>query len=99
MIDRVYIHEEWHRDVKRVVVLGRAYPGAPRGWLKADGTWEPLNEAATPDENVGFVMPEGALEAIVEAVGGTAPQPATDRHLQDAIAVRDRLLALVEKRR
>jgi hypothetical protein len=59
--------------------------------------WEQLSEAAPPDEKIGFVMPEGALEAIVEAAGGIAPQPATDRHLQDAIDVRNRLLAIVEK--
>jgi hypothetical protein len=97
LIDQVHIQDEWHRNTKRVIVLGRAYPGAPRGWLRADGEWEQLSEAAPPDEKIGFVMPEGALEAIVEAAGGIAPQPATDRHLQDAIDVRDRLLAIVEK--
>jgi len=39
----------------------------------------------------------GALDAIVaEYQKVAAPQPATERHLTDALATRDRLLAMVE---
>lgn len=99
MVDRAYVIDEWQRDRKRVVVVGRSHPGGPKSWLRADGEWEPLSEAATPDDSIGFLMPNEALAAIVAAAGDTAPEPATARHLQDAIDVRDRLLVLVEKRR
>ena len=96
----VHVIDEFWRETKRVLIVGRAYPGAPKGWLKQDGTWEPLSEAVAPDDNVGFTFPAGTLEALVAAVGDqTAPQPATERHLTDAIEVRDRLLTLVEKKR
>jgi hypothetical protein len=96
----VRIEHEWYRGrggEKRLIVLGSAYPGAPRGWLKADGTWEPLKEAMTQPTDIGFLLPPGVLEAIVAAAGDVAPEPATERHLQDAITVRDRLLTLAEK--
>lgn len=100
MIERVHIAEHWPTGGHRVVVLGRAMPGAPASWLKADGTWEPVTENSHVDDTVGFQLPEGALDAIVAAAHATTTaQPATERHLKDTIAVRDRLLALVEKDR
>lgn len=95
----VHIQPQWHRrrGEKRLIVLGYEYSGAPRGWLKADGTWEPFKEGMLMPDDMGFLLPPGVLEAIVAAAGDIAPEPATERHLQDAIAVRDRLLALAEK--
>jgi hypothetical protein len=100
VIERVYIGEDWARMGHQLVILGRQHPGAPRAWLRADGEWEPLQEGAQQDSTVGFRLPEGAMDAIVAAYAKTAaPHPATERHLEDAVAVRDRLLALVEKKR
>jgi hypothetical protein len=100
MIERVHIVDDWQRMGHQVVVIGRAHPGAPSAWLTADGEWEPLKEAAMPGDPIGFRLPEGALDAIVDAYAKVAaPHPATERHLTDALAVRDRLLALVEKKR
>lgn len=94
----VHIQPQWHRrGEKRLIVVGFAYPGAPRSWLKADGTWEPLTETMLPPDDIGFLLPPGVLEAIVAAAGDIAPEPATERHLQDAIMVRDRLLTLAER--
>lgn len=60
-------------------------------------------EAAPIDpggHNIGFTFPEGALDAIVhEYLKIAAPQQATERHLEDAMAVRDRLLTMAEKQR
>jgi hypothetical protein len=100
MIDQVFIQDDWMRNGHWLVILGRPMPGAPRHWLRADGEWEPLVEGAQVEQSAGFRLPEGALDAIVSAYAKVAtPHPATERHLEDAVAVRDRLLALVEKKR
>lgn len=102
MISRVHIVEDFQRMGHRIIVIGRQYPGEPTSYLKADGTWEPVQEGAyiAPDHhNIGFYMPEGILDAICQKhLGIEAPTPATERHLTDAQATRDRLLALIEKR-
>jgi hypothetical protein len=98
MIERVHIVEDWHRMGHVVVVLGRPHPGAPMSYLRETGEWEPLAENASPMDPVGFRLPEGALDAIVAAYQKVAaPQPATERHLSDAVGVRDRLLAIVDR--
>jgi hypothetical protein len=98
VIERVHIVEDWARQAHQVVIIGRQYPGGPRCWLTAEGEWEPIPESATTPARAGFTFPEGALDALVAAHNGvTAPQPAIERHLDDAITVRDRLLALVER--
>lgn len=102
-VERVHVIEDWATMGHRVIVRGRPYPGAPASCLRADGEWEPITEGSRPNpsgEGFGFTLPDGALDAIVaEHLKVAAPQPATERHLSDAIAVRDRLLALVEKRK
>ena len=100
MIERVHIVEDWQRMGHQVVILGRHHPGAPTCWLTAQGEWEPLKEGSMPGDPIGFKFPEGALDALVNAYAKVAaPHPATERHLTDALAVRDRLLAMVEKRK
>jgi len=101
VIERVLIVDEFQTMGHRVIVIGRPYPGAPTHYMLGDGTWEPVSENATPIDpshsTVGFRLPEGALDAIVaEYQKVAAPQPATERHLTDALATRDRLLAMVE---
>lgn len=45
-----------------------------------------------------IVLPEDALQELVREVSNILPvEDATSAHLKDAIGVRDRLLALVEK--
>lgn len=102
IIEDVRILDDWAREGHRVIVVGRPGPGAPRSYLKADGTWMPVSElhhlAAGEDRGVGFTLPEGALDAIcAKYLGVAAPTPASERHLRDALTVRDRLLTLVEK--
>jgi hypothetical protein len=99
MIDRVYIEDDWATRGHRVAILGRPYPGQPRHWLDAAGGWHPIQETGTAaDADAWWRLPEGALDAIVAAYAKVAsPHPATERHLDDAIKVRDRLLALVER--
>jgi hypothetical protein len=103
IIQDVHIFPDWARLGHRIIVRGREYPGAPAAILKADGSWEPVRESGAIDPEAGdygIRLPEGALDAIVaKHLEVAAPHPATERHLTDAIAVRDRLLALVEKRR
>lgn len=57
---------------------------------------EQVSEGATVEPT--FTIPALALEALLrEASGFVAATDATTRHLDDAVAVRDRLLALVER--
>lgn len=95
--EEVRILDDWPTGGHLVYVLGRIYPGGPRGILHADGrTVVAVEEGALlPEPTARF--PEGVLDRIVEAHGRTAPQPATERHLEDAIAVRDRLLGIVDR--
>lgn len=99
MIERVYIQPDFARMGHYVAFIGRPHPGAPTAVLQADGTWEPIEENSVARDWLGFRLPEGALDALMrEYAKVAAPTPATERHLKDAIEVRDRLLALVEKR-
>jgi hypothetical protein len=98
----VRILEDWPTGGHRIIVRGRAAVGGPMSVLRADGSWEELTEnrgAYNPDPTgYGILLPEGALDAIVaEHLKVAAPNQSTERHLEDAIGVRDRLLALVER--
>lgn len=101
LIEQVVIQDDWARRRHVVVVIGRAHPGAPRSILTTDGSWVPLAEQANVDgvgEGIGYAFPEGVLDAIVaQAQGTTPPVPAVEAHLADALAVRDRLLDLVDR--
>lgn len=99
IIEKVHIVENWTRQEHQVVVVGRLHADAPRAWLAADGTWHAFEEGSPRnDDSIGLLLPEGVLDAIVAAHQGvTAPTPAIERHLNDAVAVRDRLLAIVER--
>jgi hypothetical protein len=79
---RVWIYE---RSPTRV--MQRAAGG---GWR-----FDPFDESELPPPTLE--LPEDALRALLEEAGKVLPAThATERHLQDAIAVRDRLLNLVE---
>jgi hypothetical protein len=104
-VERVVIEENWATQGHRIWVIGRAHPGAPTALLQAPAPgdlgprWETLyTAAATQQTTVPTIdLPAGALDALVAAARGVqAPHPATERHLDDAVAVRDRLLGLVE---
>lgn len=99
-IEKVHIVEYFATMGHTVAVIGREY-GQPRMVLAASGEWEPLGEVSSINVDVpGIRLPEGALDAIVAAHQGvTAPTPALERHLVDALEVRDRLLTLVERRK
>jgi hypothetical protein len=50
-------------------------------------------------EDMAMVMPAEALKAIVSAASESyPPSEVMDRHLKDAMTIRDRLLAMIEKR-
>lgn len=58
---------------------------------------EPVYEAALLPEPT-FELPRDALPALIEAASDfLPPSAATDRHLKDAIEVRDRALSLIER--
>jgi hypothetical protein len=107
ILDKVHVLEDYRTLGHRLLVFGRGL-NFGRCWLDGDGEWHEITEdgAIAPgggemgERLPGIYLPAGALDAVVSAYHGTtAPQPATERHLEDAIAVRDRLLTLVEKRR
>lgn len=100
MIERVWIAPDFARMGHYVAIIGRQYPGGPSSVLQADGEWKPIVEGAMVQDWSGFRLPEGALDALIaEYQKIAAPHPATERHLSDAIEVRDRLLSLMEKRK
>lgn len=100
-VERVFIAEDWPTGGHRIVIRGRSHPGARMAVLQADGTWKELSESdqINPSgEGLGITLPDGALDAIVaEYLKVAAPQQATERHLEDAMSVRDRLLTIVER--
>lgn len=106
-VDQVLLLEEFQTDAHRVIALGRGHQGT-RYYLDGTTGWQPITEGGAYSEGGGVMgdrppgiyLPHGVLDAIVtQHHRTTAPQPATERHLEDAIATRDRLLTLVEKRR
>lgn len=105
IVSSVFILDEFMTGGHRLIITGRNFEGRP-AYLNSDGEWEPIHDyGATNDEGAqvgtmppGISLPAGVLDAIVaKATGTTPPQAATERHLNDAIAVRDRLLTLVEQ--
>lgn len=104
-VQSVHVLEDFQTEGHRIFVLGRDGERR-RCFLGADGEWHPITEMYAhggdgpsvghhPD---GIYLPRGVLDAIVaKHTRTTAPEAATERHLEDAMAIRDRLLALVEK--
>jgi len=80
----------------------------PRGWYDIwfytdkliwypDGRYESYEQGTEP--NPSMTLTGDALEALLAEAEKVIPAShATERHLNDAISVRDKLLALVEKR-
>jgi hypothetical protein len=99
VIERVYIQPDFARMGHYVAFIGRPHPGAPGAVLQQDGSWKPIEEGAVVQDWSGFRFPEGALDLLVAEYSKiAAPTPATERHLKDATAVRDRLLSMIEQR-
>lgn len=94
MDPRVHLYEDWQTGGWRILVRARTVPGGPYlGW-RADGQWEEIKEGG---ESPGVLVPEGVLDKVVEQyLKVRAPTQATQDHLVDAMAVRDRLLTLIE---
>jgi hypothetical protein len=96
-----YINWRFGSTVLDIYVFSPAGPGLQRLYQsKGDGQWS--FEEVKDGEDVGEIGPtltvsKDMLEAIVAAAHDVLPpSAATDRHLKDAIAVRDRALAMVE---
>jgi hypothetical protein len=83
----IAVYVEQHRDND-----GTGYFEAPA----SDGGYQLVKVAATAEPPLWARIPMHIAEAVGEAL---APRPeATERHLEDAISVRDRLLTLIEAR-
>lgn len=66
---------------------------------KGGGDWSYVNlsESEILPVEPTFELPDGAVEALVKAAGDfLPPSAAIERHLKDAIGVRDRMISLVE---
>lgn len=97
---KVNLMEDWQTGGWRILIRGRGGPGEPYSYLREDGRWETVEEGAgfADGAAMGVLVPEGALEEIVrQFLKVKEPQQATQDHLKDAIGVRDRLLAMVER--
>lgn len=76
----------------------RLAPPDPEGVIsRLEPTWEDVGvneERPAPT----LKLPQAAWEALAKAAGDALPpSAAVDRHLQDTIAVRDRLLVMAER--
>lgn len=94
--ERVVVTERFMQGDHVVLIMGRT-PEGRRAWYDGQN-WQAIDENAAAPEQPGFVMPLGALEKLVaEALRVLPPNDQQERHLSDAVDVRDRLLTLVEK--
>lgn len=99
---KVYTVREPERQTVRVYVELNAGPDEGDGryarWFQyrdAEGRIAIMKVAPGDEPPLWDRVPEPIAQALGEAL---APRPAaTERHLDDAIAVRDRLLAMVER--
>lgn len=86
------------RDWARMGYAVTFYERDPLRVLRIDGDgwrWEEIDAAETPSPTL--FLPPDAMEALLGEAEKVIPAShATERHLSDAIAVRDRLLDLVE---
>lgn len=101
---RARIEHDWHRDQVNVWVYSGGQGAGPIRVVRPNEnmigfTMEEVTEGAYAGEpEPTYVIPKPIFEAIVENAGSVLPpSAATDRHLQDSVKVRDRLLALVEQ--
>lgn len=71
-------------------------PGAPGERPGAPGEFVSYEDATDPEPS--FSLPHGALEALVKEAAGHVEldRDALHEHLEDACAIRDRLLLLIE---
>lgn len=89
------IPEPARQSVAVYVEVGREKDGSAWFQVPVDGGYEVVKVDAYEDPPLWARVPTHIAEAIGEAL---APRPeATERHLDDAMAIRDRLLSLVEK--
>lgn len=90
------VEKDWLTDSMKVTFFDHT----PSGTVVYDlpsGTATILKDGEEAPEPLRF--PRDSLAALVaEASGILPPSAATTAHLQDAVAVRDRLLTLVERR-
>lgn len=92
---KVYAVPEPERQSIRVYVETGTDTGGSRWFVTNDPLDAPVKVEPGVEPPLWARVPMHIAEAIAEAL---APRPAaTERHLDDAIALRDRLLSLVEK--
>lgn len=87
-------------DIRRSgagAVLRLAAPDPEGTVTRMEPTWEDVGPVGEPRPAPTLSLPHDVWDAIAKkAAGALPPSAATDRHLADAIAVRDRLLTMVE---
>jgi hypothetical protein len=93
----VHIERDWLNDGYSISFFERHPTRVMRRSEQGIITWESVDDGADPVEPT-FRLPADALEALLAEAEKVIPAShATERHLTDAVAVRDRLLALVEE--
>ena len=95
------IIREWHTDEVKVWLYDNTLSGELCIYkVSEDGRLigKTMSKGAILPEDWCMRLPPDAIKALVDAsLPEFPPSDATARHLQDAITVRDRLLAIVEK--
>lgn len=100
-VDRVIVQVEPHRDTVAIWFLaGRGDPQYVLRPGQESGEWvaHPTAPSFALPDPPSLRLPREALEQLIaEASDMLPPSRAVDRHLNDAMTVRDRLLAFIEK--
>lgn len=92
---KVYVTHDVTRQLFNIYI--EEAPADDRGgrWFRTHECCQLIAYGAEPP--VWAQLPEGVAASLAEALSPWAVTVASERHLNDAIAVRDRLLAIVER--
>jgi hypothetical protein len=97
---KVHVEHEWMSDGYRVYLYEHHTGGSMVQLFPVDGkTWR-QEEIGLGEMLAGpsFTLSRRMMDAFIEATRNIIPaSEATQAHLQDAITLRDRLLAMIEK--
>jgi hypothetical protein len=96
-VQRVRVVDDFITGGHRLLIMGRDRVTGGRVYLARSGETIGFGENEDIGDR-GILLPEGVLDEVCrQHLGVTAPTTATERHLLDVVAVRDRTLTLVER--
>lgn len=95
---KVHIEPDWLNDNLKIWFYEKHGHVLRTYKYLGDGVWEAADVVDGELSEPSMTLPSEALEALIRAAEGHVhAQDATVRHLDDAIAIRDRLLSMLEE--